>query len=178
MEAEQAAEWGATLDAYRLRLQDERMPAPERRALQDGANPAYIPRNALMQGAIAAAEAGDFDEVRRLVPLAGRAGHQALMTQGGADRINGWCIAANVNSLDCQGPCASDFVQKHEPIVLLTAFPKQQRSAMCQLACRSCFRSGVACQPPRHVRILMAGGCIIVRIMGTECMGLRRSCTS
>ena len=68
MEAEQAAEWGATLDAYRLRLQDERMPAAERRALQDAANPAYIPRNALMQGAIAAAEAGDFDEVRRPVP--------------------------------------------------------------------------------------------------------------
>ena len=64
MEAEAATEWGATLDAYRLRLADERMPAPERRALQDGANPAYIPRNALKQEAIAAAEIGSFDEVR------------------------------------------------------------------------------------------------------------------
>ena len=82
MEAEQAAEWGATLDAYRMRLQDERMPAAERRALQDSANPAYIPRNALMQGAIAAAEVGDFDEVHRPVPLASCARQQVLTTEG------------------------------------------------------------------------------------------------
>ena len=98
MEGEQAAEWGATLDAYRLRLQDERMPAAERRALQDGANPAYIPRNALMQEAIAAAEAGSFDEVRRAAPQQGGlavdglrspsncARQQATMRWGGADR--------------------------------------------------------------------------------------------
>ena len=72
MERGQADEWGATLDAYRLRLQDERMPTAERRALQDGANPAYIPRNALMQDAIAAAEVGSFDEVCRPVPCQAR----------------------------------------------------------------------------------------------------------
>ena len=40
------------------------MPLAERRALQDSANPCYIPRNALMQDAIKAAEAGSFEEVR------------------------------------------------------------------------------------------------------------------
>lgn len=67
LEPERAAEWGAFLDAYRARLRAEGMPLAERRALQDGANPCYIPRNALMQDAIRAAEAGSFDEVR--VPL-------------------------------------------------------------------------------------------------------------
>ena len=64
LEPKRAAEWGAFLDAYRARLRAEGMPLAERRALQDGANPCYIPRNALMQDAIKAAEAGSFKEVR------------------------------------------------------------------------------------------------------------------
>jgi len=64
LEPERAAEWGAFLDAYRSRLREEGMPLAERRALQDSANPCYIPRNALMQDAIKAAEAGSFEEVR------------------------------------------------------------------------------------------------------------------
>ncbi len=52
------------LDGLRARLREEGDPPAERRARQDAANPAYVPRNAVMQDAIRAAEAGSFDEVR------------------------------------------------------------------------------------------------------------------
>ena len=105
MEAEAAAEWGATLDAYRMRLQDERMPAAERRALQDSANPAYIPRNALMQGAIAAAEVGDFDEVRQPVPPQVALDSRLLRQEAVRPGLGRGVVLPDVNLLAFEGPC-------------------------------------------------------------------------
>ena len=64
LEPERAAAWSAVLDGLRARLREEGDPPAERRARQDAANPAYVPRNAVMQDAIRAAEAGSYDEVR------------------------------------------------------------------------------------------------------------------
>ena len=40
------------------------MDESERRALQDGVNPAYVPRNHVMQEAVKLADQGDYSEVR------------------------------------------------------------------------------------------------------------------
>lgn len=55
--------WGAWLDQLRAAIKAEGRPEAERRADQDSVNPCYVPRNQLMQSAIARAETGDYDEV-------------------------------------------------------------------------------------------------------------------
>jgi uncharacterized protein YdiU (UPF0061 family) len=55
--------WGSWLDGYRAALRAEGRPDAERRAGQDAVNPCYVPRNQIMQAAIAEAEAGRFEEV-------------------------------------------------------------------------------------------------------------------
>jgi uncharacterized protein YdiU (UPF0061 family) len=40
------------------------MDEAERRELQDGVNPAYVPRNHVMQEAVKLADQGDYSEVR------------------------------------------------------------------------------------------------------------------
>lgn len=60
---ERAEAWQDWLRRYRAKLRAEGLPDEERRAMQNAVNPAYIPRNQLMQRAIEAAEAGDFAPV-------------------------------------------------------------------------------------------------------------------
>ncbi len=71
------------LDGLRARLREEGNPPAERRARQDAANPAYVPRNAVMQDAIRAAEAGSFDEVRCRACRNGQLGLQCGVGQSG-----------------------------------------------------------------------------------------------
>ena len=54
---------------YRDRLRAEGMPDAVRRAAMERVNPRYVLRNYLAQQAIDRAEAGDYDEIRRLVDL-------------------------------------------------------------------------------------------------------------
>ncbi len=64
---ERQGAWGAWLDQLRAAIKAEGRPEAERRADQDSVNPCYVPRNQLMQTAIARAEAGDYDEVSAYV---------------------------------------------------------------------------------------------------------------
>lgn len=61
---ERRSAWGEWLDGLRAAHRAEGRPEAARRADQDDVNPCYVPRNQLMQVAIARAEAGDYDEVR------------------------------------------------------------------------------------------------------------------
>ena len=61
---ERRSAWGEWLDGLRAAHRAEGRPEAARRADQDDVNPCYVPRNQLMQIAIARAEAGDYDEVR------------------------------------------------------------------------------------------------------------------
>jgi serine/tyrosine/threonine adenylyltransferase len=61
---EEAAGW---IDRYEQRLGREARPAPERVAAMNAVNPRIVLRNHLAQEAIAAAEAGDAEPVRRLL---------------------------------------------------------------------------------------------------------------
>ena len=63
LQGERAEAWQDWLRRYRAKLRAEGLPDDERRAMQNAVNPAYIPRNQLMQRAIEAAEAGDFAPV-------------------------------------------------------------------------------------------------------------------
>ena len=63
LEGERAEAWQDWLRRYRAKLRAEGVSDSERRALQDAANAAYIPRNQLMQRAIEAAEGGDYKPV-------------------------------------------------------------------------------------------------------------------
>lgn len=66
---ERTAEWVAWVAQYRAVLQSDAMDEAERQAMQNAANPAFIPRNHVMQDAIALAEDGDFAEVNRLMEV-------------------------------------------------------------------------------------------------------------
>ncbi|CAL8469913.1 g9455 [Coccomyxa elongata] len=61
--------WGAWLDQLRAAIKAEGRPEAERRADQDSVNPCYVPRNQLMQTAIARAEAGDYDKLHGLMKV-------------------------------------------------------------------------------------------------------------
>jgi uncharacterized protein YdiU (UPF0061 family) len=63
LSAERRAAWAAWAADWRRQLQAEGRPDDERQAAQNAANPAYIPRNHVMQTAIAAAEQGNSSEV-------------------------------------------------------------------------------------------------------------------
>ena len=69
MDVERVAAWAAWVRSYRAALVGDAMPAAERAALQDGANPWVVPRNYLLQIAIEAAEKGDFSELERLLDV-------------------------------------------------------------------------------------------------------------
>ena len=66
LSAERKAAWAAWVADYRRQLQTDSRPDEERQAAQDTVNPAYIPRNHVMQTAIAAAEKGNSSEVTML----------------------------------------------------------------------------------------------------------------
>ena len=61
--AERQEAWGKWLDEYRAQLKAEGRGMEERQQEQNSANPCYVPRNQVMQGAIREAEAGNFQEV-------------------------------------------------------------------------------------------------------------------
>ena len=69
MDGERVAAWAAWVRSYRAALVGDAMPAAERAALQNGANPWVVPRNYLLQIAIEAAEKGDFSELERLLAV-------------------------------------------------------------------------------------------------------------
>lgn len=69
LSAERKAAWAAWAADWRQKLQADARPDAERRAAQNAVNPAYIPRNHVMQAAIAAAEERDFSEVCYIVTL-------------------------------------------------------------------------------------------------------------
>lgn len=62
-EGEKLEAWQDWLRRYRAKLRAEGLSDEERRTMQNAANPAYIPRNQLMQRAITAAEDGDLGPV-------------------------------------------------------------------------------------------------------------------
>lgn len=63
LSAERKAAWAAWAGDWRRQLQAEGRSDDERQAAQNAVNPAYIPRNHVMQTAIAAAEKGNSSEV-------------------------------------------------------------------------------------------------------------------
>ena len=63
LSAERKAAWAAWAADWRRQLQAEGRSDEERQAAQNAVNPAYIPRNHVMQTAIAAAEKGNSSEV-------------------------------------------------------------------------------------------------------------------
>lgn len=65
--AERRASWAAWLRLYRGALAGDALPPAERAALQDGANPLYVPRNYLLQECIEAAEGGDYTKLADLM---------------------------------------------------------------------------------------------------------------
>ncbi|KAL4852996.1 hypothetical protein ACK3TF_005970 [Chlorella vulgaris] len=65
LEEERYAAWREWLDLYRATLAAEGLPAEERAAMQDGANPAIVPRNHVMLGITAEAEAGNYEPLHR-----------------------------------------------------------------------------------------------------------------
>jgi uncharacterized protein YdiU (UPF0061 family) len=67
--AERRAAWAAWVRLYRGALAGDALPAAERAAKQNGANPAYVPRNYLLQVAIEAAEKGDYDPLHKLLDV-------------------------------------------------------------------------------------------------------------
>jgi uncharacterized protein YdiU (UPF0061 family) len=66
---ERKAAWAAWVTDYRRQLQAEGRSDEERQAAQNAVNPAYIPRNHVMQNAIAAAEKGNSSEVNKLMDV-------------------------------------------------------------------------------------------------------------
>jgi uncharacterized protein YdiU (UPF0061 family) len=67
--AERMAAWAAWVRSYRAALVGDAMPAAERAALQNGANPWVVPRNYLLQTAIEAAEKGEYGELEQLLAV-------------------------------------------------------------------------------------------------------------
>ncbi|KAI8441827.1 hypothetical protein MSG28_005513 [Choristoneura fumiferana] len=65
----EAKSWGAWVDRYRARLAKENVSEEERRARMCAVNPVYVPRNWMLQDAIADAEKNDFQKVRFLLEL-------------------------------------------------------------------------------------------------------------
>lgn len=63
LSADRKAAWAAWAGDWRRQLQAEGRQDDERQAAQNAVNPAYIPRNHIMQTAIAAAEKGNSSEV-------------------------------------------------------------------------------------------------------------------
>lgn len=61
--------WITWVQTYTQELIASGVPDEQRKAAMDSVNPKYILRNYLCQGAIDAAEQGDFGEVRRLLKL-------------------------------------------------------------------------------------------------------------
>jgi uncharacterized protein YdiU (UPF0061 family) len=78
---ERTGAWVAWVKEWRAALAEEGLPDEQRAGMQDAVNPAYVPRNQVMQEAIARAEAGDFTEVgpcSRLPALAAEARREWL----------------------------------------------------------------------------------------------------
>jgi uncharacterized protein YdiU (UPF0061 family) len=69
LSAERRTAWAAWAADWRRQLQAEGRPDDERQAAQNAVNPAYIPRNHVMQTAIAAAEKGNSSEVNKLMDV-------------------------------------------------------------------------------------------------------------
>jgi uncharacterized protein YdiU (UPF0061 family) len=69
LDGERVAAWADWIRSYRAALVGDALPAAERAALQNGANPLYVPRNYLLQIAIEAAEKGDVSELERLLAV-------------------------------------------------------------------------------------------------------------
>ena len=63
LSAERKAAWAAWVADWRRQLQADGQSDGERQAAQNAVNPMYIPRNHVMQTAIAAAEKGNSTEV-------------------------------------------------------------------------------------------------------------------
>lgn len=69
LSAERRRAWTDWTASYRAVLQADGQSDQQRQAAQDAVNPAYIPRNHVMQEAIRLAENSDFSEVPLLRPL-------------------------------------------------------------------------------------------------------------
>jgi uncharacterized protein YdiU (UPF0061 family) len=67
--ARSAEDFGAWLQRYVARLQSDPLPAAQRRARMNDANPRYVPRNCLAQEAIDRAEQGDFAALHELLDV-------------------------------------------------------------------------------------------------------------
>ncbi|XP_047999671.1 protein adenylyltransferase SelO-like [Leguminivora glycinivorella] len=61
--------WGKWMERYRQRVGKENVSEEERRSRMSAVNPVYVPRNWMMQEAIADAENNDFTKVRFLLEL-------------------------------------------------------------------------------------------------------------
>ena len=66
---ESAPQFQAWLDRYAARVRREELPAAERRARMNAANPRYVLRNYLAQQAIDRAEQGDYSEIHELLEV-------------------------------------------------------------------------------------------------------------
>eukprot|EP00271_Cylindrocystis_brebissonii_P017332 TRINITY_DN4474_c0_g1_i1.p1 TRINITY_DN4474_c0_g1~~TRINITY_DN4474_c0_g1_i1.p1 ORF type:complete len:372 (+),score=90.71 TRINITY_DN4474_c0_g1_i1:479-1594(+) len=93
--------WGGWLREYAKQVQEDALPAEERRATMDAANPAYILRNYLLQVAILAAEKGDFGEVRQLLQLLQRPYEEQEGMERYTQKPPEWADKPGVRVLSC-----------------------------------------------------------------------------
>ena len=101
MDGERVAAWAAWVRSYRAALVGDAMPAAERVALQNGANPWVVPRNYLLQIAIEAAEKGDFTELERLLEVLQKPYEEQPGAEKYAEKAPEWAQRPGVCMLSC-----------------------------------------------------------------------------
>ena len=65
LDPERVAAWRDWVTLYRQRLSSEARPEAERRAAQEAASPAIVPRNHVLVDIIGQVEEGDFEQLNR-----------------------------------------------------------------------------------------------------------------
>ncbi|KAL8489808.1 hypothetical protein ACS0TY_025140 [Phlomoides rotata] len=93
--------WTSWVKSYIQELSASGVPDEERKKSMDSINPRYILRNYLCQGAIDAAEQGDFEEVRRLLKVMARPYDEQPGMEKYARLPPAWAYRPGVGMLSC-----------------------------------------------------------------------------
>jgi len=101
MARERSEAWVQWVGSYRSALAAEGMDPTERTALQNGANPMYVPRNYLLQLAIEGAEKGDLGYLNRLVECLKRPYEEQPGCEAFDAAAPAWALRPGVSCLSC-----------------------------------------------------------------------------